>query len=165
MFLFLVRSLRLVCVTSILYSTSPNFLLVKFVHYFLGNSLFARWRHQSTTTRIFQFDVFFVETRVLFRKSRFHKSPFLYLSLCTLHSSSLWRTDTTIFAPHPLSTKSPVSISEAPSNVFEMNKAPGGLIEDLRYYHFDDNKWRPRIYTCGTFCNHFPNSSILGRMF
>ena len=39
-------------------------------------------------------------------------SNFLYLNFSTLHSSSLWRTDTTIFSKlnkHSLSNKPPVS--------------------------------------------------------
>ena len=41
-----------------------------------------------------------------------------YLRFSALHSSSLWRTDTNIFAKL---NKPPVSI-EPPSNVFEINK-------------------------------------------
>ena len=56
-------------------------------------------------------------------------SDFLYLSFFTLHSSSLWRTDTTIFAklsrPSPqISPPSP--LSPPLHSVFEINKLAGG---------------------------------------
>ena len=50
-----------------------------------------------------------------------------------LYFGSLWRTDTIVFAKlnkHP-SQICPVS-NKPPSNVFEINKLPGGLIEDWR---------------------------------
>ena len=59
-------------------------------------------------------------------------SNFLYLSFSTLNSSSLWRTDTIVFAKL---VKPPVSIK--PPLKCVLNKQappppPGGLIEDLR---------------------------------
>ena len=59
-------------------------------------------------------------------------SNFLYLNFSILHSSSLWRTDTIVFAKLntlPLSNNPPVSIKPPPPplNVFETNKPSGGL--------------------------------------
>ena len=66
-------------------------------------------------------------------------SNFLYLSFSTLYSSSLWRTDTIVFAKlnEPLlSNKPSVSLTSPPSKGFEMNISPlppRGLIKDLPY--------------------------------
>ena len=50
-------------------------------------------------------------------------SNFLYLSFSTLHSSFLWRADTTTFAKL---NKPPVSIKPPPPHkMFEINKPPG----------------------------------------
>ena len=57
-------------------------------------------------------------------------SNFLYLSLSTLNSSSLWRTDTIVFAKLD---KPPRSLLSLPSDAFEIKKLPGVLIEDLLY--------------------------------
>ena len=62
---------------------------------------------------------------------RLHELQLPVLSFSTLHSSSLWKADTTIFAK----LNKPSLSSMPPSNVFEINKPPpppGGLIEDLR---------------------------------
>ena len=56
---------------------------------------------------------------------------FLYFSFSTLHSSLLWRADTTTIAKlskPPLSTKPPPP--SPPPYMFEINKPRGGLIED-----------------------------------
>ena len=57
------------------------------------------------------------------------------LSFSTFHSGSLWRADTTIFAKlnkPPSLIRPPVSIKHPLSKVFEINKPPGELVEDLR---------------------------------
>ena len=60
-------------------------------------------------------------------------SNFLYLGFSSFYYSSLRKTDTIVFAklkkPPP---PPPASLLSSPSNVFEINKPPGGLIEDLR---------------------------------
>ena len=57
-------------------------------------------------------------------------SNLLYLSFSSFYSSSLWRTDTIVFAKL---NKLPLS-RKHPPNVFEMNNPGGGgrLIKDLR---------------------------------
>ena len=50
-------------------------------------------------------------------------SNLLNLSFSTLHSSSLGRTDTIVFAKL---NKTPSRMTPPPSNVFEMNKPLGG---------------------------------------
>ena len=59
-------------------------------------------------------------------------SNFLYLNFSTLYSSSLWRTDTIVFAKlntlHPFKYPPPRSLLSPPlSNVFEINEPFGGL--------------------------------------
>ena len=76
-------------------------------------------------------------TSDLFLILGFMISNVLYLSFSTLHSSSLWRTDTFFFAKlskPPLSNKPPSLLTHpsSPSNVFLINKPPpppfrGGL--------------------------------------
>ena len=63
---------------------------------------------------------------------------FLFLSFSTIHSSSLWRTDTIFFAklnkpPPPPSNKTP-SLLNLSLNAFERNKTPpgGGIYGKLK---------------------------------
>ena len=66
-------------------------------------------------------------------------SNFLHLSLFTLYSSSLWRTDTIVFVKlnkPSISNKPPPLLSPSPFKCVWNKKAlspRGGLIEDLRY--------------------------------
>ena len=60
---------------------------------------------------------------------------FVVHGFTTVYSSGLWRTDTIVFAklnkPTPALPPPPSPLPR--SNRFEINKAPGGLIEDLQY--------------------------------
>ena len=62
---------------------------------------------------------------------RLHELQLPVLSFSSLHSTSLWRADTTIFAKlnNPSLSNIPL-VSIKP--VIEINKPPTGLIEDLR---------------------------------
>ena len=57
-------------------------------------------------------------------------SNVLVLKLFQFYYSSLWRTDTIVFAKLD---KPPRSLLSLPSDAFEINKLPGVLIEDLLY--------------------------------
>ena len=59
----------------------------------------------------------------------------LYLSFAISYSSPLWRTDTIVFSKlnKPPSQISPQPLLSPASNGLEINKLPGGLVEDLRY--------------------------------
>ena len=74
-------------------------------------------------------------------------SNFLYLSFCTLYSSSLWRTDTVVFAKWnklPLLNKPLPRLYWNPLKPFEINKPPGGILEDLRY-----SSWQRSLHKQG----------------
>ena len=78
-------------------------------------------------------------------------SNFLYLSFFNLHSSLLWRADTTIFSKL---NKSPPPFSNNPSsNMFEINKPPPpppeGLIVQLQYWEaFQDCNGKLHTINC-----------------
>ena len=60
-------------------------------------------------------------------------SNFLYLGLSSFYYSSLRKTDTIVFAKLNKPPPPRASLLSSPSSVFEINKPPGGLIEDLRW--------------------------------
>ena len=74
-------------------------------------------------------------------------SNFLYFSFSTLYSSSLWRTDTVVFAKWnklPLLNKPLPRLYWNPLKPFEINKPPGGILEDLRY-----SSWQRSLHKQG----------------
>ena len=58
---------------------------------------------------------------------------FLVHGFTIVYSSALWRTDTIVFAKLNKPTAAAAAAAPTPSNRIEINKAPGGLIEDLQY--------------------------------